>query len=78
MLQTVVVALDEGRGWLLVDPLEGGCWLGLGVGRNGGQLLVVSGWDCLVSAVDLQGKMGANEKAEVAEVYFGGGWVYFD
>ncbi len=30
MLQTMVAALD--------DPFDGGCWFGLGVGQNGGQL----------------------------------------
>jgi hypothetical protein len=34
----MVAAFDDGREWLLVDPLDGGRWLGLGVGRNGGRL----------------------------------------
>ena len=34
----MVVALDDGREWLLVDPFDGGRWFELGEGQNGGRL----------------------------------------
>ena len=49
-------------------------WMGVVVT----ELVVVSGWYCVVVVVDLLGKMGANNKEEVAEVDFGGGWVNVD
>jgi hypothetical protein len=42
------------------------------------ELVGVRDWDCAAVVVDLLGKMGANNKEEVAEVDFGGGWVNVD
>jgi hypothetical protein len=75
LLQTLVVALDEGHECLLVDLFEGGRWFGFGAGQKVGdcvtevgwmdvatESVVVGGWDCVVVVVSLLGNRAGMDR----------------